>query len=360
MNRRFPVLFYLLSLWSFCSCAQQQPRQFSYNDDRLRYEGRIAYTPDAAVLSWPGTSVYIHFTGSSISGTFSESDTANYYNVIVDGKIISIAHFDRDKKTYLLADGLTASEHTLQLFKRTEWDKGKTMLYGFSGAGLELLPPLPAPGRRIEFYGNSITCGYSVEDYTDDSSIGFFENNYDTYAALTDRHFNAQYQCIAKSGIGITISWFPLLMKEMYDRLDATDSTIKWDFGKYRPDIIVINLLQNDYWLTNMPDHAQFKLRFGKQKPTKEFIIEAYRQFVQSIREKYPAAKIICMLGNMNITEEGSEWPGYVKEAVRQLNDPAMYTLLVPYKKTGGHPKTKEQKILADALIEFIGANTGW
>ncbi len=342
------------------SCKQEQDVKVSFNDKQLLYEGRIGYTNDAAVLSWPGTSVYINFEGSEIKADCKESDSANYYNVIVDGKIVGVQHFDTVRNEFLLASSLSPGKHSLQLFKRTEWDKGKTFLFGFSGKGLKLLPPPAKPKRKIEFYGNSISCGYAIEDYAGDLPIGFYENNYDAYPALTARHFNAQYQCIAKSGIGITISWFPLVMKEMYDRLDAEEPGSKWNFNNYVPDVVVINLLQNDYWLVNMPDHPEYKSKFGAQKPASGFIINEYKNFVQTIRSKYPLAKIICMLGNMDITSEGSAWPSYVTAATNQLNDKNIYTLFVPYKNTAGHPKTNEQKALAGSLIAFIENNIVW
>jgi len=149
-------------------------------------------------------------------------------------------------------------------------------------------------------------------------------------------------------------------MKEMYDRLDPTDSSSKWNFSLFTPDIVVINLLQNDSWLVNMPNHEQFKNRFGTQKPSEEFIINEYRNFVNSVRSKYPFAKIICMLGNMDITREGSVWPSYVSKAVEQIKDKNIYIFFVPYKNSPGHPKTKEQKLMADALITFIDKNIQW
>ena len=78
-------------------------------------------------------------------------------------------------------------------------------------------------------------------------------------------NFDAEYQCICKSGIGITISWDPLIMPEMYNRLIPTDSNSKWDFSLYQPDVVVINLLQNDTWLVNLPEYVEFKKRFGKR-----------------------------------------------------------------------------------------------
>ena len=156
------------------------------------------------------------------------------------------------------------------------------------------------------------------------------------------------------------VSWFPLIMPEMYDRLDPTDSTSKWDFSKYTPDVVVINLLQNDSWIVNMPNNEQFKNRFGTKRPDSSFIIDAYKNFVQTIRKTYPATQIICMLGNMDITRKGSPWPGYVERAVAQLHDKQIFTYIAPYKETPGHPKVKEQQMLADGLIQFIDQHIQW
>lgn len=66
------------------------------------------------------------------------------------------------------------------------------------------------------------------------------------------------------------------------------------------------------------------------------------------------------MLGNMDITKEGSPWPGYVQKAVSQLHDKKIFTYFAPYKDTYGHPKIKEQVTLADGLIKFIDEHIKW
>ena len=337
------------------------PIEIPFNDKRIAYEGRIVFKENAAELSWPATNLKINFIGSSISAKLQDQDTANYYNVIIDGKIISILHTEPYVKTYLLAKDLPTGTHSLELFKRTEWDKGKTWFYGFeSNNNLELLSPPEKPKRKIEFFGNSIVCGYGTEDPVTDLPIGYFENCYNAYAAITARYFNAQLHCTAKSGIGITISWFPLIMQEMYDRLDPTDGNSKWNFTSYTPDVVVINLLQNDYWLVNNTNHPQHKYRFGNTPPTDDFIINAYQTFVKTVRAKYPDASIICMLGNMNIMSAESHWSDYVTNAVAPLHDDKIFTFFVPFKNTPGHPKPNEQKDLADRLIKFIEQNINW
>lgn len=353
--------FTILFLSAFFLNAEAQKKLIKFNDPRITYEGRTIYQAEAAVLSWPGASVKINFTGSGISAVLKDQDTSNYYQIILDEKPVGILHPDTSKKVYQLVSNLSNRKHSVELFKRTEWDKGKTQFYGFMPIkGASALPASKLPKRKIEFYGNSITCGYATEDHKDDSPIGYFENNYLSYAAITARHFDAQYSCIAKSGIGILISWFPLIMPEMYDRLDATDSTSKWDFAKYTPDVVVINLFQNDSWLTQRPDFPEFKHQFGTKAPSAEQIVLAYKNFVQNIRSKYPKAKIICTLGSMDATKTGSPWPGYVEKAVKELNDDKIYTHFFPYKNTAGHPKVAEQKEMADSLIAFIDQHIKW
>lgn len=354
--------FFFLTLLMLFLGNNTQAKTVKFNSPNISYEGRILYNPDAAVLSWPGTSVTLNFKGKEVSAILQDLDSANYYNVIVDSKVVSKLHTEKIKRSYLLASGLPEGNHTVQLFKRTEWDKGKTLFFGFETPdNAKLLQPTAPKKRKIEFYGNSITCGYAIEDASGkDRWFGYFQNNYLTYAALTARHFDAQYQCISKSGIGIMVSWFPLLMPEMYNRTDPTDSTSTWNFAKYTPDVVVINLFQNDSWIVKMHDNAEFKRRFGTTEPDEATIIAAYKNFVSTIRSKYPKASIICALGSMDATRKGSAWPGYIQKATTQLNDPKIYTCFFDYKNTGGHPNVAEQKVMADTLIKFIDKNIKW
>jgi hypothetical protein len=323
--------------------------------------GRIIFTPDAAELIWSGSSATISFNGTGVKATLKDEGGENYFKVIVDGNVLPDIHPDTLKHSYTLVAGLPKGKHTLQLFKRTEWVMGNTWLYNFElDSNSTLTPPLTKK-RKIEFYGNSITCGYAVLDTAGkDRGSAPFEDNYLSYAAITARYFNAEYSCIARSGIGVLVSWFPQIMPEMYDLLDPSDSASKWDFSKYTPDIVVINLFQNDSWIVLKPDQPEFKHRFDTTAPTAERIVAAYQKLVQNIRNKYPQAHIICALGNMDATKQGSPWPGYIEKAVSNLHDKKMTTHFFPYKNTPGHPSQSEQQAMADDLINYIEKNIKW
>jgi len=355
------VLFLLVGVYGAIPLTAQKII-IKPNAAQLSYQGRNSITADSADLYWSGASVKIHFTGKTLKAVLKDERANNYLYVIIDSTFRKLK-LDTIKKEYVLAENLKKGNHTAELYKITEYDRGKITFYGFAldKKGKSLMAPARAKTKRkIEVYGNSITCGYAVEDSTGDSPASVYQNNYLSYAAITARHYQADYSFIAKSGIGITISWFPYVMPDIYDRLNPVDSISRWDFSRFTPDVVIINLFQNDSWLVKIPDHEQFKRVFGTAPPAPEFIIAAYKKFLLSIRSKHPKAHIICALGSMDATKEGSPWPGYVTEAVKQVNDQKIITYFFPYKNTPGHPKIKEQKVMADSLIQFIDRNVEW
>ena len=57
--------------------------------------------------------------------------------------------------------------------------------------------------RKIEFIGNSITCGYGNEGLKKEEHFDYAtENHYYSYASITARNLDAQHWVVARSGIG--------------------------------------------------------------------------------------------------------------------------------------------------------------
>ena len=345
------------------SCSDKNELIVSASNAAIEYSGRTNRPSEESVrLNWPGSSIRINFEGASIAALLQDESGDNYYNVILDNDSLFILRPQTIKQYHVLASNLSKGPHTIEIFRRTEWNKGSTNFYGFKiNTNAKLLAKSPPKKRKIEFYGDSITAGFAVEDTSGkDLYDSIYTNNYASYAAITARHFEADYQCVCKSGIGVTVSWDPMIMPELYDRLIPTDSNSKWDFSLYRPDVVVVNLFQNDSWLVNIPEHPEFIKRFGDEKPDEFFIISAYQEFIAGLRTHYPAANIICTLGSMDATKDGSLWPGYVQKAVASLKDENVYTHFMPYEESTAHPNVQQQKNMANSLIEFIEKTIEW
>src|ERR1700744_1181102 len=132
-------LFVLLLATISVTCTAQTV--IPATDPHIHYEGRTWTDKGAVVLSWPGNSVTIRFKGTNISYKMHD-EGENYYDEILDGRVIRIERPDGDTAVSVL-QGLRPGIHTLELFKRTEWAMGKTWFYGFTlDSGTVVLPAL--------------------------------------------------------------------------------------------------------------------------------------------------------------------------------------------------------------------------
>ncbi|NQT25317.1 T9SS type A sorting domain-containing protein [candidate division KSB1 bacterium] len=325
----------------------------------FQYTGRIDFSsPDAPMLYWPGTSIKANFEGTSLSVLLNDQNGQSYYNVFIDEDYENpyIIECGAGNQSYIISSTLADTIHPLLIFRRTEASTGPTEFLGIEiDEGKTLLEPPERPEHRIKFYGNSITCGMGNEAPDSGSDdIMEEENNFLAYGAIASRLLDAEYMCIAKSGIGIMISWFNMIMPEYYYRLDPDDSESYWDFSLYVPDVVVINLFQNDSWLINNLNPI----------PNSMEIINAYVNFVRQIRTAHPTAYIVCSLGSMDATRQGSPWPGYIEDAVEHMqtedDDANIDVFFFPFENWYKHPRVRHHLQMGEDLANFIGESTGW
>jgi hypothetical protein len=332
------------------------------DDPTLQYTGRIDFAqPAAPVISWPETAIAGSFSGATLALKFDDHEGKNFFNVFIDGDEAHpvVLQLQQGPKTYPVADHLAPGKHRFLVTKRTEGAEGSTVFAGLELAdGGKLLAPPPRPKHRIEFFGDSITSGMgdeSPDTGPDDHAAD--KNSHMSYAAITARALDAEIHMTSQSGIGMMMSWFPFTMPDFYDQLSAVgDNDSHWDFASWTPDVVVINLFQNDNWLIGR-DH---KLQ---PEPDDAARVAAYRSFVARVRQLYPKAYIVCSLGSMDATRPGSPWPGYIKTAVEGLHaggDARIDTIFFPYTGYGQHPRVKHHQANAALLTPFIRARMGW
>jgi hypothetical protein len=136
--------FLIISIISIIlmSCSEKKELFVSFSNPKIEFSGRIDTSKvDAAELYWSGSSIKINFEGESIEALLKDESRDNYYNIILDNDSIVVLRLDTIKQYYKLASNLPKGKHSIKIFKRAEWDRGKTSFYGFKlNKGAKILP----------------------------------------------------------------------------------------------------------------------------------------------------------------------------------------------------------------------------
>ena len=337
--------------------TEQNPVRETLTPDNVRVMGRITMDKTVFRLEWTNSGVELRFTGTGIQAMLgtSETNTEQYPAVAVqvDGgeyKRISV------KKTGLitLAEGLPSGEHTLRLVKITEATAHPVFLsyveiFPCADGRASLDEPLPAPGRRIEFIGDSITCGYgNLGDAGTKVFLTSQQDGLQTYASLTADALQADARYICMSGRGI-VQNVNSSMEDLLPQLFSYASPTKkeaWDFTAWQPDVVVINAGTNDV----------------SGGASAQLFIEGAVDFMEHIRSVYPQAKILWCYGMMN-----REFHDAVEEAVRRFNDSdggaaylALRDVMLGESGAVGHPNVKGHAARAALVTQAVQQLTGW
>ena len=342
------MIKYLFICLSFLLSAPLTAGVIPADDPNIQYIGRIDFTNrKAPLISWAGPCVRANFTGTSLKIKIDGKGSQHMFGVIINGNYDDVKVFkcNEGEGVYDIASGLEDKTHEVLIHKRTDGGKNEIAFIGFElddTASLQA-PPL-RPGLRMEVYGDSISTGLGGDRKRGKEHSLEATDNVFSYGARTARNINAEFHCISKSGIGLTKSWWPTIMPQYYDRLSACSlegKGKKWDFSKWQPHLVCINLFQNDSWTDKKPD--------------KDKVIAKYMSFVEGIRGHYPKAKIVCLLGAMDASK--GRWAGFMKEAVKKLNDAGdkeVYSYLFKLQTGHRHPNNGEQAKMAAELTEFL------
>ena len=220
--------------------------------------------------------------------------------------------------------------------------------------------------RRIEFIGDSITCGYGVGQKNGEPFCTGGEDCLAAYAALAAERLGADYQIVAQSGIGVYSSYTEAgaaepnraeLMPVLYEHTDLSTeklrgfSPIKWDFRRFRPQLIVVNLGTND---------ASY---VGGLAVRRQAFAAAYSAFLERVLRASPDAFVLCTLGLMDgslceteenvvrsLRKKGGRIAFYAQEAMRGDEG----------KGADGHPGRAAQNRAAGELVRQVDKWNPW
>jgi len=321
----------------------------------VHFVGRVDDSdPNQARFAWSGTGVVARFDGTQVSAKLGGSQ---HYTVVIDGTVIK-PKLVATNGSNELATGLAPGEHTVELYRRTEATLGVATFMGFDFGGGTLLAP-PLPRRRIEVIGDSIACGYGNEGADMNCSFSAdTANHYLAFAALTARALEAELSTVAWSGKGVVCNYgaAPASSEDplplYYDRTLPHDATSKWNFERFSPDAVVVNLGTNDFSPSSAPSQPAFET--------------AYAALLQRIRAAYPRAYVLCTNGPMLSGSALSTLTRYVENVIDVLADPKISSFdITPQDGSDGygcdwHPSLARHQKVAATVTAAIKAKLPW
>lgn len=328
----------------------------------IQYVGRICFqNPKQPRFTFPGVQINARFTGTSLR--MMAKPKSGYFMVQIDeAEPFKVSFMGERDSVATLATALQRGEHTVRMMYVIEGYELKPDFRGFVlDEGASLLPPPALPERTIEFIGNSITCGYGIEanseaEHYDEKTA----NYYYTYAARTARALNAQAVVIARSGIGVYRSYNGpktgdiVNMNTEYPNTLLYNDKVAWDFSRYTPDLVCINLGTNDT---------------STQGADSVLLLQGFKRLYQQVRSHYPKAKILllsgCMMNGQQLQSAKCALDATADYAHNQ-GDAEVYRFdFTPHDGSLGygadwHPSMRQHEKMANELIPYLQKLMNW
>lgn len=343
--------------------------------DAIRTIGRTMWLEDTLWLVLSGTGAEFSATGTKVVIRLISDDkwqegeeNQPRVAVYVDEVRILDVMLDEPEKLLTVFESETSEMHVIRIVKLSEAPMSTCGVAEIQVEGE--ISPTPAAGRLIEFVGDSITCGYGVED--EDRDHHFLTSTEDVtkaYAYKTAKALGADYSMVSFSGYGIVSGYTGTgekvgdqLVPEFYEKLGYSRGVyldkyqpqdLTWDFDGLQPDLIVINLGTND---------MSYVLEYTDRR---EEYIRGYVEFLKKIRSRNPKARILCVLGIMGTAlcpavEETVQ--RYEKETGDNKSSVMGFTDQLPEDGYAAdwHPTEKTHTKAACRLTEEIQKIMGW
>ncbi len=356
--------------------APLQMKTYIPSEDVLKVLGRADFVKDTLWLVHSGSGAEFEFVGtkatitlvgdSSVTGG---ADSQAHVGIFVNGECVVDTMMDEAEKTFTVLETDKRRKCVITIVKLSEAPHSTLAIKSLEVESESDIVPTAQKEHYIEFIGDSITCGYGVEDEVKEHHFSTTtENAMKTYAYKTAQALDADYSLVSFSGYGIISGYSGdgqkqggQVLSAYYEKLGfsygyyegQTPYNTEWDFAKRQPDVIVINLGTNDESYT------------GTDETKRGEYVTGYVEFLKQVREKNPDATIFCTLGIM-----GDALYPSVQKAVEQYRtetgDDKVHTMRFSVQSMSDgiaadwHPSEKTHTKAAEKLTKEIQTIMGW
>lgn len=350
----FLISFLLISI---VSTSQNKTNTFLY-------QGRVEKLPNNnVILIGTASSVSFNFKGNQCSISLQSVDSYehhNYVSLVLDGKYIGKLRIEKGAtQSFPIKITSNKKEHTLEIYKTTEAHSGGIL---FAGTTAKLTSITAKKKKKIEFIGDSITCGAASDPSDIPCDKGEYmdhHNGYYAYGPVLSRAIGVDYLMSSVSGIGMYRNWNDenkdeAIMPDVYQNLYLTkdNSKPKYDFA-FQPDIISIALGTNDF---SGGDGKKERLPFNPEK-----YVSNYINFIKMLYEHNPKSQIVIANSPMVNGERAIVFEDCLNKVKNAFAEDKIHKSILIFKfrpmtpnGCGGHPDVADHKVLANEYALFL------
>lgn len=338
----------------------------AFADPRIQWFGRKTLDASSAKLHYGGTGCRFLFQGSSLAvdcEKVHESAGVSLGFRIDGSPEIPVLLFDCERSLRQVVVGLEPGWHEAVIYRRSDAWRDSIILHQFIlEEGSEIEAPKHFPNRRIDFYGDSILAGGSVEavgfEGEEDASITLWNpedtitNGWWGFGAITARMLDAHSHINGIGGLALLngTGWYgdPLVgWEETWDKRNPVPGHMTpWDFAEFQPQVIVCSIGQNCARNGDITD-PQHKERW----------MAAYCGILEGLRENCPKAKFLL---TTTLLRHDRAWDEAVK-SVAQIMEEAWGEGSIRFHAfarmgvgTPGHLRVVEEREMAGELAPAI------
>lgn len=347
---------YIIFIFATLGCKVISIEKNSINPLDVFWYGRVATYADESK---------VNLISTAACGGFQTNDDITIYASTSKNNFV---YLQVEQNSELLSQKYKITDDTLNriiipvkgptrlwLYKCSEAHTGPLYIHKLEGNSIR--PIKKTWNKKIEFIGNSITCGAASDTSIKPCGNGnynYHHNGYMSYAAQCGRRLDARTLLSSISGAGIYRNWNSdgPTVPQLYSYLNLKDSLDgQWNASAYQPDLIVVALGTNDL---SRGDGVKARHPFSQEQ-----FVKTYISFLNKITEWNPEAKIVITDSPMVTGERTvlNSCLNIVKDKMKDNHGKEIYLFTyTPMKARGctGHPSVEDHTIMANELTPYL------
>lgn len=294
------------------------------SDPNIKIHGRTVNGASPLPLFWNHSGVEVNCDGSElwidieVDNGFHEPWVA----VEINGCLMSRRMLLKEDKSICLFRSMTPGVIKNVRFYRElqamhEDDNCHVLVKGFRTDGA--FHPVKEGRLKLEFIGDSITSGEGTYGATTDTDwLAMYMSSSRHYATIIEKAMEADIRIISQGGWGVYVGWDNDLRHKIPDVYEPVcglawgeynktlGATQKYDFSRWQPDAIIVNLGTNDTTSFNTPplDVPGFGISKMKRDESGAFdkedikkVTDAVYDFLKMLRKCNPESHILWAYG---------------------------------------------------------------